>query len=116
MPKQRRARIRLLAAERSELERLVAARTSSQQAAYRPQIILRVADGQTHASIVGDLALAERTVWMWRRRFAQQRLDGLKDHPMCSPPPRQHHADIRARLVVLACQKPAEVDPTRVGH
>ena len=47
MPKQRRARIRLVATERVELERRVAARTSSQQDAYRAHIILRVADDQT---------------------------------------------------------------------
>jgi hypothetical protein len=50
-----------------------------------------------------------------RHRFAEQRLDGLKDRPKC-PPPRQYHADIQARLLVLACQKPAEVDPTRGGQ
>jgi hypothetical protein len=115
MSKQRRARIRLVAAERAELERRVAARTSSQQDAYRAEIILRVADGQTDASIALDLALVERTVWLWRHRFAQHRLDGLKDRPKC-PPPRQYHADIQARLLVLACQKPAEVDPTRAGQ
>jgi len=115
MSKQRRARIRLVAAERAELERRVAARTSSQQDAYRAQIILRVADGQTDASIAQGLALAERTVWLWRHRFAQHRLDGLKDRPKC-PPPRQYHADTQARLLVLACQKPAEVDPTRAGQ
>ena len=115
MPKQRRARIRLLAAERSALERLVAARTSTQQAAYRAEIILRVADGQTDASIAHNLALAERTIWLWRHRFAQHRLDGLKDRPK-SPPPRQYHADVQARLLVLACQKPADVDPTRTGQ
>jgi len=115
MSKQRRARIRLVGAERAELDRRVAARTSSQQDAYRAQIILRVADGQTDASIAQDLALAERTVWLWRHRFAQHRLDGLKDRPKC-PPPRQYHADTQARLLVLACQKPAEVDPTRAGQ
>jgi hypothetical protein len=89
MSKQRRARIRLVGAERAELERRVAARTSSQQDVYRAQIILRMADGQTNASI--------------------------KDRPKC-PPPRQYHADIQARLLVLACQKPAEVDATRAGQ
>jgi transposase len=115
MSKPRRSRIRLLAAERAELERRVAARTAAQQAAYRAQIILRVAAGQTDASIARDLGLAERTVWLWRHRFAEHRLDGLKDHPKC-PPPRQYHAEIQARLLVLACQKPAEVDPTRAGQ
>ena len=115
MPKQRRARIRLVAAERAELERRVAARTSTQQAAYRAEIILRVADGQTDAAIAQEMRLAERTVWLWRHRFAQQRLDGLKDRPK-RPPPRQYYADIQARLLVLACQKPVEVDPTRAGQ
>jgi transposase len=115
MSKPRRSRIRLLAAERSELERRVAARTASQQDAYRAQIILRVAAGQTDAAIARDMGLAERTVWLWRHRFAEHRLDGLKDRPKC-PPPRQYHADIQARVLVLACQKPAEVDPTRVGQ
>jgi hypothetical protein len=105
----------LVAAERSELERLVAARTSTQQAAYRAEIILRVAYGQTDAAIAQEMDLAGRTVWLWRHRFAEHRLEGLKDHPKC-PPPRQYQADMQARLVVLACQKPADVDPTRVGQ
>jgi putative transposase len=115
MSKQRRARIRLAAAERGELERRLAARTSTQQGAYRAEIILRVADGQTDAAIAQEMRLAERTVWLWRHRFAQHRLDGLKDRPKC-PPPRQYSAEIQARLLVLACQKPMEVDPTRAGQ
>ena len=110
----RRTRIRLLATERTELERRVAARTASQQDAYRAEIILRVADNQTDAAIAHDMGLAVRTVFVWRHRFAEQRLDGLKDRPKC-PPPRQYHADIQARLLVLACQKPSEVDPTRAS-
>src|SRR3954469_3309872 len=111
----RRTRIRLLATERSELERRVAARTSTQQAAYRAEIILRVADGQTDSTIAREMGLAVRTVFVWRHRFAEPRLDGLKDRPKC-PPPRQYHADIQARLLVLACQKPSEVDPSRGGQ
>src|SRR4051812_41456849 len=60
--KPRRSRIRLLAAERAGLERRVAARTSTQQDAYRAEIILRVASGQTDAAIAHDMRLAERTV------------------------------------------------------
>lgn len=96
-------------------ERRAAARTASQQAAYRAKIILRAADGQTDERIAADLGLALRTVWEWRRRFARERLAGLQDRPKC-PPPRRYTADIQARLLVLACQKPAEVDPTRAGQ
>jgi len=57
--------MRLLAAERSELERRVAARTASQQDAYRAQLILRAAAGQTDGAMTEDLGLAIRTVWLW---------------------------------------------------
>jgi transposase len=111
----RRGPIVLEAAERRELERRAAARTASQQAAYRAKIILRAADGQTDERIAADLGLAVRTVWEWRRRFARERLAGLADRPH-RPPPRRYTADVQARLLVLACQKPAEVDPTRAGQ
>src|SRR5438067_9414096 len=111
----RRTRIRLLATERAELEHRVAARTSTQHDAYRAEIVLRVAVGQTDAAIAHDMGLAVRTVFIWRHRFAEHRVDGLKDRPKC-PPPRQYHADIQARLLVLACQKPSEVDLTRAGQ
>jgi hypothetical protein len=68
----RRTRIRLLATERAELERRVAARTSSQQDAYRAEIILRVAANQTDAAIAQEMGLAARTVFVWRHRFAEQ--------------------------------------------
>jgi hypothetical protein len=51
-------------AERSEPERIVVARTSTQQAAHGAELILRVADGQTDAAIAQDVGLAERTVWL----------------------------------------------------
>ena len=111
----RRTRIHLSATERTELQRILAARTSTQQAAYRAEIVLRVAAGQTDVAIAHDMGLAERTVFLWRHRFAERRLDGLKDRPKC-PPPRQYDADIQARLLVLACQKPSEVDHSRAGQ
>jgi len=37
------------------------------------------------------------------------------DHSACGRP-RLYHAEIQARLLVLACQKPSEVDPTRTGQ
>src|SRR3989442_165773 len=107
----RRTRIRLLATERAELQRRVAARTSSQRDAYRAEIILRVATGQTAAAIADEMGLAVRRFFVGRHRSPEHRLDALKAGQK-SPPPRQYHADIQARLLVLACQKPSEVDPT----
>jgi hypothetical protein len=49
-----------VAAERTELEHRVTARTSTQLATYRAEIILRVADGQTDSAIAQDMRLTER--------------------------------------------------------
>jgi transposase len=95
-------------AECRELERRVAARTGSQQAARRAQIILRAAAGEADARIAAALGVAERTVWAWRQRFVRQRLAGLEDRPHC-PPPRRYTAEIQAQLLVLACQRPADL-------
>jgi transposase len=115
IPKPRRGPIVLTPEERRELERRVVARTGSQQAAYRAEIILCAAAGKTDEQIAGELGLVVRTVWEWRRRFAERRLDGLEDRPKC-PPPRLYSTDIQAKLVVLACQKRAEVDATWAGQ
>jgi hypothetical protein len=104
----RRAPIFLEEAERRELERRVAARTGSQQAARRAQIVLRAAAGEPDAAVAVALGVAERTVWAWRQRFVRARLAGLEERPHC-PPPRRYTAEIQARLLVLACQSPAEL-------
>ena len=98
----------LAEAERRELERRVAARTGSQQAARRAQIILRAAAGETDAQIAAAVGVAERTVWTWRQRFVRERLAGLEDRPH-RPPPRRYPAEVQAKLLVLACAKPAEL-------
>ena len=94
--------------ERAELERIVRARTSSQQQARRAQIVLRAAEGASNTAIAAGLGLARHTVQHWRDRFATERRAGLRDRPHC-PPPRRYPAAQQAAIVVLACQAPAEL-------
>lgn len=101
-------KIMLTAEERTELERRVRARTSSQQAALRARIVLRAAAGARNIDIAAELGVARHTVQQWRDRFAAARLAGLVDRPH-RPPPRQYGPDRQARIVVLACQSPAEL-------
>ncbi len=91
--------------ERTELERRVRARTSSQQAALRARIVLAAAAGRQNQDIAAELGIARGTVRQWRDRFAQSRLEGLLDRPH-RPPPRLYGPEIQAKLVVLACQAP----------
>jgi hypothetical protein len=69
MSKSRRSRIRLLAAERAELEPRVAARTASQQDAYRARIILHVATGQTDGAIARGQGSRRTHRLLWRHRL-----------------------------------------------
>lgn len=92
--------------ERTELERIVRARTSTQQAARRAEMVLRAADGASSTAIAAALGQARGTVQQWRQRFATARLAGLRDRPH-RPPPRRYSAECQAAIVVLACQPPS---------
>lgn len=94
--------------ERAELERRVRARTSTQQAAQRAGIVLRAAAGMESRAIAAELGIAFGTVRYWRDRFAGDRLDGLVDRPHC-PPSRLYGPERQAKIVLLACQPPAEL-------
>jgi transposase len=107
MPRRATA-ISLTEPERRELERRARARTSRQQDALRARIVLRAADGATNSAIAADLGVARHTAQHWRDRFAADRLAGLADRPH-QPEPRQYGPDIQATVVVLACQKPADL-------
>ena len=94
--------------ERAELERRVRARTSRQQDARRARIVLRAAAGATTLAIAAEVGVVRHTVQHWRDRFATDRLAGLLDRPH-QPDPRQYGPDIQAKIVVLACQPPADL-------
>src|SRR5918997_1282230 len=69
----------LTAQERSALEGLVRRRGTAQGLARRAQIVLLASDGLENKEIAARLGAVPNTVGKWRRRFAQQRLDGLYD-------------------------------------
>ncbi len=94
--------------ERTELERVVRARTSPQQVVQRAEIVLRAAEGARNTAIAAALGVSSHTVGHWRTRFAAEGLAGLRDRPHC-PPPRRYGPPAQAAIVVLACQAPAEL-------
>ena len=94
--------------ERDELERRVRARTSSQQAVQRARIVLCAAEEARNIDIAADLGIARHTAQQWRDRFAAGRLVGLEDCPHHAPP-REYGAERQARILVVACQSPAEL-------
>ena len=94
-------------------EAVLAARVGSGRTEYRDrlraQIVLEAAYGGSNAGIAEQLGVCVDTVRTWRRRFAAERLAGLKDRRRSGRPPV--YADtVRAETVALACALPAEND------
>lgn len=80
--------IELTAAERAELEGLASRRRTAQGLARRARIVLAAAAGLENQLIARTLGADENTVGKWRRRFAERRIDGLRDEPRPGAPRR----------------------------
>lgn len=100
-------RIEVSAGDRRELERLLRSRTAERRAVERARIVLAAAAGRSAASIALEVGCSERTVWKWRSRYERDGLAGLLDLPRPGRP-LVHGAETRAKLIALACTRPAE--------
>jgi transposase len=67
--------------EGAELRALTRRGTTAQQLALRARMVLACADGLDNKSVAKRLGVAPATVGRWRRRFVEDRVDGLLDEP-----------------------------------
>ena len=94
-----RGHLVLSKAERAELAALAGRRTTAQALALPARIVLACADGATNKEAAVQLDVCEDTVGKWRRRYIEQRLDGLRDAPRPGPPRSIDDARIEALIV-----------------
>jgi hypothetical protein len=80
--------IELSSDERSELERRARSETRSFREVQRARMILYSAAGETDGWVAERLDCTPECVGKWRRRFSQQRLEGLKDQQRAGRPRR----------------------------
>src|SRR5258705_8655409 len=64
--------------ERSELARRVRSLKIRTEAARRARVILLLADGASYSAIEGAVPCYRDYINRWRRRFLEDRLDGLR--------------------------------------
>jgi len=86
-------------AERSELTSLAARRNTAQALALRARIVLNCAEGEQNKVVAARLGVSENTVGKWRRRFAEHRLEGLRDDPRSGTPRTLEDEQIEAVIV-----------------
>jgi transposase-like protein len=80
--------LRFNIAERELLQQLVKAHSTPQALALRARLVLRCAapDHPTNQQVAADFGCTPETVARWRRRFHDQRLQGLHDRPRSGRP------------------------------
>lgn len=86
-------------AERAELTSLASRRNTAQAVAQRARIVLGCAEGEQNKAVAARLGVCENTVGKWRRRFAEHRLEGLRDEPRSGTPRTLEDERIEAVIV-----------------
>lgn len=107
MPAPRARQITLTTAERRRLTMLAYSRKAPYQHVVRVRIVLDAARGDSNAQIARRRGLAVDTVRLWRGRYADGGVPGLKDRPRSGRPARFGPVQV-AEVKALACQLPAE--------
>ena len=83
-----RHRIELSDEERSQLERIARGEKRPWREVQRARIVLYAAEGKSDVEIAARLDTSAGIVGRWRRRFFEERLEGLKDRPRAGRPRR----------------------------
>ena len=97
--------VRLKPKARKVLEARCRAPSTPQRDVRRARIILLAAEGRSTRSIAEEVGVQPRIVSNWRRRFADQGLDGLKDLPHGGKEPI-YGKTTNKRILVLLDQPP----------
>ena len=85
--------------ERAELKALAGRRKTAQALALRARIVLACAEDSQNKEVAAKLGVVEMTVGKWRRRFVQDRVEGLRDEPRPGAPRTIDDARIEATIV-----------------
>lgn len=93
--------------ERATLEYLARAGKSEQRLAQRARVILGAAEGLSLKDISQRTGLSVNACLKWRKRFASERMDGLKDKTGRGRPAKITQEQ-RLEVMALACTKPVD--------
>jgi transposase len=99
--------------ERDELRAIVRQQRGEARLYRRARTILLAAEGESISAVAQALGTCRARVGQWVRRFAQHRLDGLRDLPRSGRPPEVTPLE-RHQVIATACRSPADFGLQRV--
>ena len=98
--------------ERAQLQKFSRGRSTEARLVLRAKIVLLAADGLKNQDIAEQLGVQQRTVGLWRRRFANQGIPGIeKDAPGRGRPPTTP-PELVAEIIRITTQE----DPPNATH
>jgi len=97
--------VQLTEKDRDILVALLDAGTTEQRIARRVQIVLEVADGATDRATAAKYGCQVKTVALWRRRWLEEGLEGLKDTPGRGRK-RTYDTEREAAILAATLQRP----------
>jgi transposase len=103
-----KAELALSSEERLALERLAKRRKSAQALAMRARIVMVCAGGATNRAAAEELGVSQAMVGKWRRRFVEDRLDGLFDEPRPGAPRSITDDQVEEVIVKTLEEKPKD--------
>ena len=102
------AELTLTDEERETLQRWSRRAKSSQALAQRCRIVLGCAAGKSNQEVAAEVGVWPQTVGKWRRRFVEDRLDGLADEPRPGAPRTIIDEQVEQVLVATLERQPAD--------
>lgn len=94
-----KAELLLSEPDRLELERLVQRARVNRNLAFRAKLVLACADGLSNTEVARRYRTTNQTVGKWRKRFIDERFEGLYDEPRVGAPRKISDADVEAVIV-----------------
>jgi transposase len=93
------------AEERSALLQLSRSRSEEARLVERAKIILLCLEGKQNDEVAREMEIRPNTVGIWRKRFSEQGIEGLRDLKRSGKPPT-YGADLRKRILSQLDQPP----------
>ena len=94
-------------ADRTVLLRWARGRSTPARLVRRAKVVLRAADGWLNTAIAAELSTREKTVGLWRRRFAEHGIAGIeKDAPGRGRPATVQRTAVEAEVIRKTTREP----------